>query len=69
VYGIDGTVWLEKSGAGEGGVWRVLSQDGRDLFDVRIAAGLDLQQASAASVWATARDALDVPYIVRLNLM
>jgi hypothetical protein len=69
VIGNDGTVWLERMIGMKRGVWHVLGDRGADLFTVELPPAFDLHEASRAAVWGVELDELDVPYIVRLQLM
>jgi hypothetical protein len=68
VIGVDGTLWLERFGAGRRGDWLVLDERGEPFFQVQLAPTFEVQQASATDVWGTDRDELDVSYLVRLRL-
>jgi hypothetical protein len=68
VVGIDGTLWLERFGDGRAGDWLVLDRRGEPIFQLRLPASFELQQASATDVWGTERDELDVSYMVRFSL-
>lgn len=65
--GLDGTTWLHLAGrAAES--WIVLDQDSAPVFRVDLPDGARLREASRESVWATATDGLDVPYVIRWDI-
>jgi hypothetical protein len=69
IIGSDGTIWIERFGAGQSGSWLVLDNAGAPLFRVDFPGGFELQQASRRSAWGTDRDELDVSYLVRFDLV
>lgn len=70
VVGTDGTIWLRRPATASSGsvAWLVLGAEGRRRFTVRLPESLNVQQASAETVWATEVGELDVPYVVRMDL-
>ena len=69
VVGRDGTVWLQRDGAGgESRDWWVIDERGRAIASVRLPAGLRVLAAERERVWGTETDEMDVPYIVRYEL-
>lgn len=69
VAGVDGTVWLERLLGPATGEWVVLDGDARPLFRTRLPEGTTLAGASRDAVWGTHTDELDVPWVVRYDLV
>jgi hypothetical protein len=69
VFGTDGTIWLKRMTGVPDGTWLVLDSDGAMMYHVQISPGIEVQQATATSIWGTAQDKLGVAYVVRLNVV
>ncbi len=66
--GHDGTVWIATADGLDEGPWLVLDARGEALFRVDVPEGVTVRAVSGATIWATERDALDVPYLVRYDV-
>lgn len=66
--GRDGGVWLRRGGESSQAQWLALSPNGEEAFTVRLSRSLTVQEATLETIWGTIRDALDVPYVVRLDV-
>jgi len=80
--GSDGSLWVslrQMGEAGEGGaevdadgaadqLWYVFDADGSDLAEIRLPSGARPLVANRSRIWATVRDELDVPYLVRYSI-
>ena len=65
----DGTTWL--AGPGEDGVreWLVLDASGASIGRVRLPATSRVSAANQTEVWVVETDALDIPYVVRYDIV
>lgn len=63
-FGLDGTMWLQRSEGLDEGPWVALDPEGVPLFQVRLPPGVTLRQASTEAIWATRTDELDIPYVI-----
>ncbi len=70
IRSVEGNFWLLKNDpAGESpSTWRVLDPDGQWLRDVVIPAGINLRAVHSSDAWGVGQDALDVPFVVRMDL-
>ncbi len=65
----DGTTWLAGPIEGDERVWLVLDASGAGIGRVRLPASSSVGSANGAEVWVVERDALDIPYIVRYEIV
>lgn len=49
-------------------LWYVFDADGSDLAEIRLPSGVRPAVADRSQIWATVRDELDVPYLVRYSI-
>ena len=69
LVGSDGSTWLRRGDDGTAMVgWSVLGADGVHLANVRAPAALKALAWDGRAFWATVRDELDVPYVVRYRV-
>lgn len=66
----DGSVWLNRGAATDrrSVLWSVLNRDGEEIGRVALPPGLDVLRISPPLLWASERDAFDVPYLVRFRI-
>jgi len=69
VVGSDGTAWiagLDENGERE---WLVLDASGASIGRFRLPTGWRIGYANRNEAWVLERDALDIPYVVRYEIM
>ena len=67
--GSDGTIWLagpEDSGERK---WLVLDRSGSAIGRVRLPASSVVESANETEAWVVEKDALDIPYVVRYDIV
>lgn len=69
IVGSDGTAWiagLDEDGERE---WLVLDASGASIGRLRLPAGWHVRYGNRNEAWMVERDALDIPYVVRYEIM
>ena len=69
VAGSDGTTWLAGPDVDGERSWLVLDASGSPIGRVRLPARSSVSSADASECWVVERDALDIPYVVRYEIV
>ncbi len=67
--GSDGTTWLAGPDDGHERVWLVLDGAGSSIGRFRLPTTSQVSYANRAEVWVVEKDALDIPYVVRYDIV
>lgn len=69
VFGRDGSIWLSRGPDGTGqDDWVVLDSAGEPIGHLKLPTGLQIFVVDPPLLWASERDELDVPYVVRFRI-
>ena len=67
--GSDGTIWLAGPDNHGGRTWLVLDGSGSSIGQVRLPTTSRVSYANRTDIWVVERDALDIPYVVRYEIV
>lgn len=67
--GIDGTVWVQRTDGLDQGPWVALAPDGTPQFQVGLPENAKLRHGSSEAIWGTEIGEMDVPYVVRWEIV
>jgi hypothetical protein len=69
--GRDGTIWIrrEETFAADSVRWQIFTRTGERVATLSTPKALELMLVSRDEVWAVERDALDVPYVLRMRVV